>query len=225
MIEHRALEIGIMTYMQTQVIFLEGLNRFSSAEKNQLKKVVDRTSKDAIKLLDIKNPVIFTVFKQGKIVNAYTASSDWIRITIPENKFLVKELEAVIYHEMNHVARGYSEFKNRMKGISLLDAVIAEGLGTYFEMSKVSGIPFRHGKYKIEQLKKRFKDFKHSKNDKNYNHFEWFFGEGNKPNQFGYKMGKYIIDQVLQHHPEISIKNLTTMPSAKIWKLSKIVLK
>ncbi|GAC1413591.1 MAG: hypothetical protein NVSMB66_5790 [Candidatus Doudnabacteria bacterium] len=209
--------------MSNQIVFLEGLRRFSASEKVRYGKTILTVATEARKNLGTKNPVVFTLFKYGKIVNGYTAAPDWIRITIPERKFNIKELDATIYHELNHVARGYSETQNIANGINLLEAVVAEGLGTYYEMSKVKGIPYPHGEYNLTDLSKHFKSFKNNLKNKNYNHFEWFFGEGNKPNMFGYRMGKYIVDEALSN-TELSVERLTGLPASKILKLSRIVL-
>lgn len=209
--------------MKTDIFFLEGLSKFSSKEKNEIRAIIKRTADRTAKILGIKNPVVFTVYKEGKIVNPYTMAKDWIRVILPKGKFDKRELEASIYHELNHVARGYSEIENYKNGITLLDALIAEGLATHFEMEQVQGIKYPHGTYEQKELRKKFKSLKNNLNNKEYNHFEWFFGMGDKPNQFGYKMGKYIIDE-LQKKKKYTARSLVKMPSSKIFKLSGIKL-
>ncbi|MDB4939797.1 MAG: hypothetical protein JWO40_222 [Candidatus Doudnabacteria bacterium] len=211
--------------MNAQVLFLEGQRSFTKEEKSRIRALISFIFKDTKEMLGIKHTVIFSFFKSGARMDGYTVAGDWIRITLPEKKSSFKELPAYIYHELHHIARSYSEAQNIQNKINLLDMLVAEGMATYFEMQKVKGIPFPHGQYQIKDLRKHFKLLEANLAATNIDYFEWFLGATKKlPYQFGYKMGKYIIDQVFAHNPKITIAQLTKMPTARIWKLSKINL-
>lgn len=210
-----------MTF-RTYVQFIETEKRLPKQEADLLKKIVKNHAKRAGSILDVPlvnisiypNPN-FTIPETGE--GGYTPSGDWFHVYIDPKKNQKQMAEIIetfipgtIYHEMNHIAR----WQNTGYGSSLLEAIISEGLAIVFakEQWKKSKTPWADFSEKemnclLDIVRKRNK-----RNDKIYNHGEWFLGTGKLPRWSGYKLGAYIV---------ISFRNKNMkMPWSKLMKLS-----
>ena len=66
----------------------------------------------------------------------------------------------------------------------------------------------------LPELKKEFYSTK-------YDYEAWFHGNG-KPKQLGYKVGKYLSDEIRKHNPKLTHKDLVRMNAKELLKLSRI---
>lgn len=207
---------------RTYIQFIETRRKFPKQEADLLKKIVKYHAGKAGSVLSV--PLVnisiypnsnFTIPETGE--GGYTPSKDWFHIYIDPSKNQ-RQLAAIIetfipgtvYHEMNHIAR----WQNTGYGSSLSEAIISEGLAIVFakeqwEKSKNPWADFSEKEIDclLDIVRKRNK-----KNDRRYNHGEWFLGTGKLPRWSGYKLGAYVVG---------SFRNKNTkMPWNKIMKLS-----
>lgn len=207
---------------RTHVQFIETAKKFPKREAELLKKIVKNHTKKAGSILGI--PIVnaslypnqdFTIPETGE--GGYTPSGDWFHIYIDPSKnqkqlaeIVRTSIPSTIYHEMNHIAR----WRNTGYGSSLPEAIISEGLAIVFakEQWGKSKTPWADfSKKELDRLlaiaKKRGR-----RNDRTYDHGEWFLGTGKLPRWSGYKLGAYIVGSFRN-------KNMK-MPWSKIMKLS-----
>lgn len=212
--------------MISNVLFLKSKKDFSEKEKRQIKKTIKNTTNHAAKILNLKSTssINFTVYSfDKKHVGGFTQAEDWIHITIPSKKFPDNELKGTIYHEMHHIARGYTGYSKRK--VSLLETLFSEGLATVFEKEQVLKRVPKYSKYTNDFIKKWLpKIRKENLNSTNFSHDEWFFGKKGKPFQFGYKIGTYLIKQIKKNHPELTAGKLVKTNVKLLLKLSKVKL-
>jgi len=184
---------------RTYIQFIETREKFPKAEAELLKKIVKNHVGKAGSILNVPlvnvsiypNPNL-TIPETGE--GGYTPSGDWFHIYIDPSRNR-RQLAAIIetfipgtvYHEMNHMVR----WQNTGYGSSLLEAIISEGLAIVFakEQWKNSKTPWADfSKKEMDRLlditRKRNK-----KNDRGYDHGEWFLGTGKLPRWSGYKLG------------------------------------
>ena len=207
--------------MKINIFFLESDVDFSREYKKKLGKIIRETAKQAAEILDLKSSIInFTVYRFGKkSVFGYTQAKEWISITIPE-KLDKEELRGIIYHEMNHIKRGYCGYTE--KNISFLDTLFAEGLATVFEMEQIPERIPESAKYDKDFIKKWLPILK--KKDLVFSRFsygDWFLDQGEKPKLLGYKIGTYLIRSIQKNHSNLTIATLTKKKTSQLWKLAK----
>lgn len=126
-----------------------------------------------------------------------------------------------IAHEMNHLRR----FQFGKMGNTLLDAVICEGLATYYEDHWGTDLetPWGHV-LNEEQIRKLWVEAQEELGSDRFNYNQWFFGEGGKyPAWTGYSLGTAIIEAYVERHPTTSIKDLVRKSSKDILKKSSFV--
>ena len=184
--------------------------------------------------LEIKKPFDVTIYPNHKWTedtggvdgHAMSGGVLQIRIDLRDSIYSVKELlgtplQAVVYHECNHIAR----WQGPGYGWSLLEATISEGVATVYEKMKTDAHEMPHANYSnVEELLEVYR-IRDKTNDTSYNYNAWFLGFDPKyPKFIGYKVGTYIIEKVLELNPDLSVKQLTTMEVDEIIKLSKVDL-
>jgi hypothetical protein len=138
-----------------------------------------------------------------------------IRINFDKKTFGEKsalELKASISHEATHLVRensvGY--------GLTLLDALVSEGVACYFEkyLFPARKIPY------IAPIKGELKFLKHAQtifNRKDFSYSDWFFGSKNIPKWAGYRVG-YLLVKNFAEKKSIPLSELARMPSDKFLK-------
>lgn len=204
--------------MQTKILFIG--NSFSLGDKQHLRTCILKTVCKAAKLLEIENKTLyFTLYRfKGKTNSGFTKAKDWIEITIPPGVIDYKDLEGMLYHEIHHIARGYCGMLEKGEHV-LLNTVFSEGLATVFEIEQVpSRLPgyAQHTSSLIKTwLSRMAKEFSSTK----YNYFEWFHGDG-KPDKLGYKIGKYLVDEIKKRYPSETPISLARVDSQKLLKMS-----
>lgn len=205
--------------MKTKVIFIG--DSFSLKDKQRLKSLIVRTTGKAAKILKIKSKSLyFTVhrFNKWKTISGFTNTKDWIEITIPPGKIDYKDLEGIIYHEIHHVARGYCFMLEKGEHV-LLNSVFSEGLATAFEIEQVPGRLPRYARHIPSLIKKWLPRMAKEFSSTAYSHSAWFNGQG-KPNHLGYKIGKYLVDEIIRRNPSKTAASLVRVNAKKLLKMS-----
>ena len=108
-------------------------------------------------------------------------------------------------------------------GKTLLDAMISEGLATYYEEhwnGEYTESKWGHALNRA-QLQDEWHQAQHELNSVSYNYQDWFFGTGvNHPVWTGYSLGTAIIQAYFQRHAGAKMAEVVKMPSKKILKES-----
>ena len=194
---------------------------FSLSEKQHLKSLIVRITGKAARILKIKNKSLyFTVhrFNKWKTISGFTNTKDWIEITIPPGKIDYKDLEGIIYHEVHHIARGYSSMLEKGEHV-LLNTVFSEGLATAFELEQVPGRLPKYASHNLSLIKKWLPRMAKEFSSTTFNYFAWFHGQG-KPNHLGYKIGKYLVDEIIRRNPAKTPVSLARIDSRQLLKMS-----
>lgn len=203
---------------------------------NSAKKSVRKHAIKAMKALCVEKPVSITVYFKSKWTiqstgeTGYTPTGDWIQVTLdvtgkkfPVETVIEKRLPATIYHEMCHIKR----WQTTGFGSTFTEELVSEGLACAFEMEK-----FEHdikplfvaSKVEIEKLLNLVRS-NSERIQNNYSYYDWFT-TGNKdiPRWTGYKVGYYLVSEVLKNHPDLSVSDLMDVPAKKIIKMSGVTL-
>lgn len=124
-----------------------------------------------------------------------------------------------IAHELNHIARME---RNINIHETLLDALISEGLGVYYEE--------HWGEYKEshwghvlsrEELKKEWKKAERELYSKKFDYSDWFYGENNGHKIYsGYSLGNSIISELHKLHPDLPMSIAVRMKSKNLLEKS-----
>lgn len=207
--------------MKSNIIFIQSEGEFSEDDEKKIIALVERIFSDASEKLGIYTAVNFTFYRFGAKNGGFTQAKDWIAVTIPKGKIDFIDLEPMLYHEFHHIVRGYCGYLENGKHF-LLNSLFSEGLATDFELEHSK--PERkmtHHKYTQALVKKWLPEAKKEFYSTIYDYDSWFHGKG-KPKQLGYKLGKYLVDQVKKNHPELSQKDLAKKDAKDLLKLSGI---
>lgn len=123
-------------------------------------------------------------------------------------------------HELTHIAR----YQANKRGETLLDALISEGLATYYEKhwgGEYLSTPWGHA-LNEQQLGQEWKKAQHVLGSRNFVHDSWFFGTHDKhPVWTGYSLGTKIVNGYFQEHPEAQMQQLVKMNSTQILRDSR----
>ncbi len=217
-----------MTKPKIKIYFVESSKeKLINTQKTELRKIILQNAKMACKIFGVPL-VTFVVRPDKKLVipetgeGAITLTEDQIGIYIDvkEMKKLRARLPQTIYHELNHAARGHNALHSKS---TLLQSMVAEGLGSVAEEEFFPGHIAPYAKYSRTEIEKYLQIFKRHVKDKNYNYYEWFHGANKKfPRWLGYKVGAYIIRQA-KANTGLTTVELTKMPAGKILEISKVL--
>ena len=205
--------------MKAKVIFIG--DAFSLSEKKRINLLILKIAHKVSKFLKIKNKsVYFTVyrFNRSKTNGGFTKAKDGIEITIPRGKIDYKDLEGILYHEMHHIARGYCGMLEKGEHV-MLDTMFSEGLATAFEMEQVPHRLPKYARHTPSLIKKWLPLMAKKFSSTKFNYLEWFHGQG-KPKQLGYKIGKYLVDEIIRKNPSQTPSTLARLDSKKLLKMS-----
>lgn len=123
--------------------------------------------------------------------------------------------ERQVAHETNHLAR----LQTNKPGVTLLDALISEGLATYYEehwKNIYQPTPWGHV-LSAENLTREWNQARLDLLSPRYNHGEWFFGQNGKHSVWtGYSLGTAIVDGYMSKHPQCPMSQLVRKPSIEI---------
>lgn len=207
--------------MKAKIYFLESNRDFSVDDKKKITRLVNKVFRDTASIFDMKTDVNFTFYRFGKKNGGFTQAKDWIALTIPKGKIDYADLEGTLYHELHHVVRGYVGYLESGKHF-LLNSLFSEGLATALEIEKQSNsVKTTHDKYTLSFVRKWLPEIKKELYSTTYDYHAWFHGEG-KPRQLGYRIGKYLVDQIRKHYPDLTHKDLARKDAKELLKLSKV---
>jgi uncharacterized protein YjaZ len=208
--------------MKIHIQFLKTDTSFKKKYEKNLEKLIKDTAEKTAEILDLKiDNLNFTVYPYDKnIIDGFTQAPDWIRISVPK-KFNENELKGVVCHEMCHVGMDYSYYSGRK---NFLETLFAEGLAVVFEKEQTGKIPpyVRYNSSFIKKLLPKLK--KQNLFSKDFNYYEWFYGQGKKPKFLGYKLGRYFIDRIQKNFPNLTVADRIEMRPNELFKLSKVNL-
>lgn len=236
------VETPIATY---HFPFLNDERFLTSPNKNELKELLSTpntlsVSQEAIKYLDIRDKVEIirlipdeehrAVIIPGLGIGGRASLTNEVKLYFLPNdpnilESLAKWNSRQIVHELTHVARRQSVKKEN----SLLEAMIDEGLATYYEehwRDKYVQTPWGHALTQ-EQLKKEWAKAQDemSISLNSQKHGEWFFGINNvHPRWSGYSLGNAIINTYFQNHPHAEMAEVVKIVSKDILKDSNFIL-
>jgi len=204
--------------MKTKVIFIG--ESFSLKDKRHLKSFILESTNRVAKILKIKNKSLyFTVYRfKGKTNLGFTKAKDWIEVTIPLGKIDYKDLEGLLCHEIHHIARGYSSMLEKGEHV-FLNTIFSEGLATAFEIEQIPSRLPRYAKHNPLLIKTWLPRMAKEFSNTNYDYAEWFHGV-KKPDKLGYKIGKYLIDEIKRRNPSKTAANLVRVSYKKLLKMS-----
>ncbi len=159
----------------------------------------------------------------GSGVGAFAYAHDILTISIDpyfKNKNKQRnEIRAAIFHESFHL---YQNFTSKDGPFSAIDNALYEGMATIFER-EYCGIWQPYGDYRMvteEKLKLWMNELRQlSLEDFRNNYREWkFFHPKYNARWIVYKVGTWMIDQILQDHT-LTIFDLSFKTAAEILKL------
>jgi uncharacterized protein YjaZ len=200
--------------MMTKVLvqLLETEKKLPSEKVALLKKTIKNHAQKAGAVLNI--PMVnISIYPNSNFVipetgeGGYTPSKDWIQVYIDSTRKKL-ELDKII------------------KTSILLEAVVSEGLAIIFtkEQWRDSKAPWADFSQKeIGRLLAIMKN-RERKEDKKYNHAEWFFGSGKLPRWTGYKLGAYVVRSFRKKNMQISWSRIMKMRAKEIVKKSGLKL-
>lgn len=132
-------------------------------------------------------------------------------------RIIKRELPSTLYHELSHVVRNATA----RYGETLLDALVSEGIGAYtenkiFRRTTPYTEPIRHEKKYLQNARRMF-------NKRQYNHPEWFWGQGKLPRWIGYRLGYLLVDSFMKQHKNLSFAQLVRIESRKVAQESQLL--
>lgn len=220
--------------------FLQDANFLDSPNKEVLISLAGSENtvhyaQEAMQDLEIKNPVtivreIPTGYEMHSIIPSLgiggrAFSESKIKLYFDPNHTNVTESllswsGRQIAHELNHIAR----FQAGTKGRTLLDAMISEGLATYYEehwKNEYKETKWGHALNQT-QTQEEWQRAQKELDSVNYNYGDWFFGrDKGHPVHSGYSLGTTIVSEYFKNHPNEKMAKVVKMPSKKILKESK----
>lgn len=128
---------------------------------------------------------------------------------------IVKQVNAMVFHEMNHAARLHLRIWHK----SFLDSCVLEGLATVFAR-EYAGYDAPWGEYSEPEAKEWLKEIKKAGKGIQFDEYMYTHPDGRK--WIGYKCGTYIIDQANKNSGK-SIIELTQMECKDILGLAKVL--
>lgn len=190
-----------------------------------MKIVTKATLKRVAHLLPLKNiDIVLYENPEGAIaevggIGGYTPNAHTVLISLdPKNpKFksaITRELSSTLAHELHHAIR----WRKPGYGITLLEALVTEGLADHFALEAGSRKPPPWSRALSVTERKRLLKRAHRLFHHTYNHMDWFFGSKKKriPRWTGYSLGFYLVGEYLKSHPNTKASSLVTTKASVI---------
>ncbi len=216
--------------MKPYIFFLKGTKRiFTKGEQKEIGLVIQRTFHEVAKLLPIKGDVNFVAYPYENPImvddihwiKGLTYGANWINLSFPSGSIDEISLQQAVYHELHHIAR---EYLMTNFSYSLIETVFAEGLATAFEMERVPNRLVRYGQYNEKFVKKWIPLLKNEMQNVQYDYDAWFFGKNKEKERWiGYRLGTWLVHQIMERHPKRNPANLVRVPTKKLLELSGVV--
>ncbi|MDP2947445.1 MAG: DUF2268 domain-containing putative Zn-dependent protease [Nanoarchaeota archaeon] len=214
--------------MKINIIFISNNSPILKGNLELVKRIISKYAKKAETLLPFKiNNFTFTVYAWEKDwISSFTQAIDWVQININYkqlNKKMIDKLIYIIYHEMHHACRGYAGYLPENKEHILINSIISEGLADHFVLEQHdSKDVLENTSYDLSEISQWIKKLGKVLWNKEIADDSWIFGEKGKPKLLGYKIGRYIIQEVKERNPKLNSVNLVNATPEKILKLSGI---
>lgn len=220
--------------MRINIVFIPVANAvLRRDDRTAIERTIRTHALRAAKLLKLyEKTVTFSVHPHWWGWGGAAEAKEWIRLKIPlrwkskrhRADYLVRRLPATVYHEMHHLARQYvySPEKTYLPH-RLANSLVSEGLAVVFSEEQVPSYHAPYARYQRGAIRKWFPAIRKEKWSRNYHDEAWFHGKG-KPRWLGYRIGKYIIDQLKERHPRLTARRLARIKAVKILKLSGVKL-
>lgn len=209
--------------MKINIFFLGSETKFNKKYKDRLEKIIKDSARQAVIILGLKKDIInFTVYPlKGSHASGFSQAKEWIILNIPRN-YSKDSLKGLVSHEMHHIKTDFCNYSEKRK--TFLDTLFFEGLAIDFQVGQSKGTP-KYVRYNNKLIRKWLPVLKKQNlSGKNYNYYEWFWGRGKKPKFLGYKLAKYLMDQIRKNHPDLTIIDLTKKKGGELLKLSGVKL-
>jgi hypothetical protein len=202
----------------------------------QVKRMIAKHARRAMQLLSIQHPLTITVYPKASWCipetgdTGYTPTADWMQISLdltgnvhPVETIISHRIPPTVYHEMNHVKR----WVTTGFGTTFRENLVTEGLAAAFEIDQVEHDihPFFDvPKEEIDELLRLVVEQK-DRISNAYDYGEWFpRGSTSVPKWVGYKIGYYIIKEVLAHNPTQNVITLTNLSAEEVIRMSGVPL-
>ena len=144
----------------------------------------------------------------------------------PDNPNVIDSLQRwsgrQIAHELNHIAR----ITQYPLHVTLLDALISEGLATYHEEHWQNVYSESHWGHVLseEQLRLEWSMAQNGLDSTNYDFADWFYGrKQGHPIYTGYSLGLAIVASFFKDNKNLQMADVVKMPSAEILNLSDFI--
>ncbi|MEI6249434.1 MAG: DUF2268 domain-containing putative Zn-dependent protease [bacterium] len=194
--------------------FNEEINKYISEAKKILK----------IKDLNITFVIDNNLIIPGNGVGGNLIEPTLISIGYDENfknkEILFRNLRAAIFHEVFHAAQGWSDNNSKIIPKDLIEDAILEGAATVFEREFGGTIP-AWGLYENnDTMLNWLNEIKQLNVEGNL--IDYKFGEVNGNKWMLYKLGTWIVDNVLDNNKNLNIVDLARIKPNVIFSLANI---
>ncbi len=222
--------------MSIQIIFIPSERDFSSAEKALIRTTITTHAKKALAVLKAPQQMLtFTISPAWERTDregmpAFTQSRDWVRIAVNLKQFrspkyrkqMMERLAYLIYHETHHAVRRYAGFLPGKQQHILMNSIISEGLADHFALEQ---LPSEYVKdkmtFNLREVRKWLPKIKKIKWEADY-HDSWVMGGKGKPAALGYKIGRYLIENIKRRYPRFTATKEVRIDVKKALKKSGI---
>jgi uncharacterized protein YjaZ len=176
--------------------------------QEQIKTAFDLSVEHVTAILPVSGvDVVFCLDPESIIpefgIGGYSPSENQILISADPNNAnfansLDKEFLTTLGHELHHCMR----WRTVGYGITLLEALVSEGLACSFETELRPGVvPFYASALEEAAIFELFIKASQSFSDTNYSHAEWFLGQSDQiPLHTGYTLGFKLVNEYIQKH-------------------------
>jgi uncharacterized protein YjaZ len=220
--------------MKIQIIHIPNNNSVLKKDLDAVEEIIKKHANKIEKLLPFKvKNFTFTVYSWKKDgISAFTQAVDWVDIKINFDQLINKsgfnvklldQLIYIIYHEMHHACRGYAGILPKNQVHILINSVVSEGLADHFAIEQY---PTKHvletKSFKLSEIGKWVKKFGKVMWNKESDDDSWLYGGKTKPKMLGYKLGRYIIQEVKDRDPKQNSIKLVRATPEKILEMSKL---
>lgn len=218
--------------MEIHIVFPEDENTpylFTSQQKEMINREIHAATLRAAALLPLKLPIRFCVYPiEGgvakRLILGYlriVGMAQWkhgIDLEIRRYPFNIRGLGATVLHELHHVTRGYIAPplgpKSFGSGHRLVDAVFGEGLAVAFELEQVPDT--NHFAHYDDSVWWLLPYLRIQLTNREYNFKAWF----RYSPWDGYRLGKALVDRVVERNPGITSASLVHTDSMELWRMS-----
>jgi len=216
--------------MKVNIVFLPSAHDFTVEQKGYLRETIRKAVRCAGNILSIKGLIDITIYPFFQYIGGkpwvvgVAQSKEWLQFTVPPEVYNKKDLLGTIYHEMHHMARGYCVLHSEIEQPGfLLNSIFSEGLATHFEMEQIVDYTPAYSCYNVTEVKAWLPKLKEEMWKINYDHQRWFFENGEEL-WMGYKIGKYLVDQIIKNNPRCNSVELVNTSAEKLLELSGVLI-